>query len=110
MHFPNNLPRLPPVILKIFTLSMFRLATDALVIRIMRPLFLSLTRVNAKDFLVMGESKTCKPDAATTMSGADILVASLIRQGVDTVFAYPGGASMPIHQSLTKVADRLRTI
>jgi acetolactate synthase-1/2/3 large subunit len=44
------------------------------------------------------------------MSGADILVASLIRQGVDTIFAYPGGASMPIHQSLTKVAGRLRTI
>jgi acetolactate synthase-1/2/3 large subunit len=44
------------------------------------------------------------------MSGADILVHSLIRHGVDTVFAYPGGASMPIHQSLTKVTDRLRTI
>jgi acetolactate synthase-1/2/3 large subunit len=58
----------------------------------------------------MGESKTTKTDPATTMTGADILVASLIRQGVDTVFAYPGGASMPIHQSLTKVADRLRTI
>jgi acetolactate synthase-1/2/3 large subunit len=44
------------------------------------------------------------------MTGADILVESLIRQGVEVVFAYPGGASMPIHQSLTKVADRLRTI
>ena len=26
------------------------------------------------------------------------------------VFAYPGGASMPIHQSLTMRADQLRTI
>ncbi|MFO0805025.1 MAG: biosynthetic-type acetolactate synthase large subunit [Gemmataceae bacterium] len=43
-------------------------------------------------------------------SGADILVESLIRHGVEVVFAYPGGASMPIHQSLTKVEDRLRTI
>ena len=34
------------------------------------------------------------------MSGADILVESLIRNGVEVVFAYPGGASMPIHQSL----------
>jgi acetolactate synthase I/II/III large subunit len=51
------------------------------------------------------------PDAAKTpMSGADILVESLIRHGVDTIFAYPGGASMPLHQSLTKVADKLRTI
>ena len=48
--------------------------------------------------------------AGTAMSGADILVESLIRHGVEVVFAYPGGASMPIHQSLTKVEDRLRTI
>src|SRR5262245_29345973 len=45
-----------------------------------------------------------------TMSGADILVHCLIRHGVDTVFAYPVGASMPIHQALTRVSDRLRTI
>ncbi len=44
------------------------------------------------------------------MSGADILVQSLIYQGVDVVFAYPGGASMPMHQSLTKYRDQLRTI
>ncbi len=48
--------------------------------------------------------------AATPMSGADILVHSLIRHGVEVVFAYPGGASMPIHQALTRVADRIRTI
>ena len=44
------------------------------------------------------------------MSGADILVQALVNPGVDVVFAYPGGASMPIHQSLTRFADRLRTI
>jgi acetolactate synthase-1/2/3 large subunit len=44
------------------------------------------------------------------MTGADILVESLIRHGVEVVFAYPGGASMPIHQSLTKVEGKLRTI
>src|SRR5581483_9651382 len=47
---------------------------------------------------------------AAQRSGADILVECLIRQGVDTVFAYPGGASMPIHQALTRFADRVRTI
>ncbi len=51
-----------------------------------------------------------KQPAGQAMSGADILVEALIRQGVEVVFAYPGGASMPIHQSLTKVEDRLRTI
>ncbi|RPI89960.1 MAG: biosynthetic-type acetolactate synthase large subunit, partial [Planctomycetaceae bacterium] len=34
----------------------------------------------------------------------------MIRQGVETVFAYPGGASMPIHQALTHRSDVLRTI
>ncbi|MBW3542693.1 MAG: biosynthetic-type acetolactate synthase large subunit, partial [Planctomycetes bacterium] len=31
-------------------------------------------------------------------------------QGVELVFAYPGGASMPLHQSLLKYKDRIRTI
>ncbi|KAL2613292.1 hypothetical protein R1flu_024984 [Riccia fluitans] len=34
--------------------------------------------------------------------GADILVEALEREGVRTVFAYPGGASMEIHQALTR--------
>ncbi|KAF8010540.1 hypothetical protein BT93_J1237 [Corymbia citriodora subsp. variegata] len=34
--------------------------------------------------------------------GADVLVEALERQGVSTVFAYPGGASMEIHQALTR--------
>ncbi|XP_004307144.1 PREDICTED: acetolactate synthase 2, chloroplastic [Fragaria vesca subsp. vesca] len=34
--------------------------------------------------------------------GADVLVEALERQGVTTVFAYPGGASMEIHQALTR--------
>lgn len=57
----------------------------------------------------MADARTAAP-AAEKMNGADILVQSLIRQGVEVVFAYPGGASMPIHQSLTKVADKIRTI
>ncbi len=57
----------------------------------------------------MGDSSRPTP-AAQPMSGADILVEGLIREGVEVVFAYPGGASMPIHQSLTRVSDRVRTI
>ena len=44
------------------------------------------------------------------ISGADAVVESLVRNGVEVVFAYPGGASMPLHQSLTRFGDRLRTI
>src|SRR5438874_7087572 len=43
-------------------------------------------------------------------SGADILVQCLVNHGVEVVFAYPGGASMPIHQALTRFRHRLRTI
>jgi acetolactate synthase-1/2/3 large subunit len=50
------------------------------------------------------------PHPTTPMSGAQILVQCLLEHGVDVVFAYPGGASMPIHQALTGVSDRLRTI
>jgi acetolactate synthase-1/2/3 large subunit len=45
-----------------------------------------------------------------TQSGADILVQCLVDAGVEIVFAYPGGASMPIHQSLTKVGHKIRTV
>src|SRR3954452_2530577 len=55
------------------------------------------------------ESRT--PETKTRpLTGADVLVESLVRHGVDVVFAYPGGASMPIHQALTRVEGRLRTI
>jgi acetolactate synthase-1/2/3 large subunit len=50
-----------------------------------------------------------QPDRGVTMSGAEILVEALIREGVDTIFAYPGGASMVMHQALTKREDKLRT-
>ena len=43
------------------------------------------------------------------MKGADVLVAALEREGVDVVFAYPGGASMELHQALTK-SSKIRTI
>ena len=46
----------------------------------------------------------------TPLSGATILVQCLLNHGVEVVFAYPGGASMPIHQALTQVRSRLRTI
>ena len=49
------------------------------------------------------------PERGPVMDGAEILVACLEREGVDTIFAYPGGASMPIHQALTK-STKIRTI
>src|SRR5688572_10462784 len=42
------------------------------------------------------------------MRGSDILVQALEREGVEHIFAYPGGASMEFHQSLTR--SKIRTI
>src|SRR5438874_6570933 len=47
---------------------------------------------------------------ASLQAGADILVQCLLNHGADVVFAYPGGASMPIHQALTRFSGQLRTI
>src|ERR1700730_788568 len=43
-------------------------------------------------------------------TGADVLVESLVRHGTEVIFAYPGGASMPMHQALTRYRDKIRTI
>jgi len=45
-----------------------------------------------------------------TINGAEIMIEMLIRQGAEFCFAYPGGASMPLHQALRKSRDRIRTI
>src|SRR6516162_10978419 len=47
---------------------------------------------------------------AKPQCGADILVQCLVNHGIEVVFAYPGGASMPIHQALTRFEDKIRTI
>ncbi|TWT92029.1 biosynthetic-type acetolactate synthase large subunit [Stieleria varia] len=44
------------------------------------------------------------------MTGADILVKSLVDHGVEVLFAYPGGCSMPLHQALTRFGESIRTI
>jgi acetolactate synthase I/II/III large subunit len=44
------------------------------------------------------------------MKGADVVVEALIREGVDVIFAYPGGASLELHQSLVKREKEIRTI
>ena len=43
------------------------------------------------------------------MKGSDCVVECLVREGVDVVFAYPGGASQELHQSLART-DKIRVI
>ena len=59
------------------------------------------------------KAKPAKPAAkraevGPAMFGRDIFVQALEREDVEVIFAYPGGASMEIHQSLTH--SKIRTI
>jgi acetolactate synthase-1/2/3 large subunit len=49
------------------------------------------------------------PPPATEIKGADAVVECLVREGVDVIFAYPGGSSLELHQSLAHT-DKIRVI
>src|SRR5215475_5614784 len=49
-----------------------------------------------------------RAELGPSMKGSEILVACLEREGVEAIFAYPGGASMEFHQALTR--SKIRTI
>ncbi len=49
-----------------------------------------------------------RPEVGRTMLGSEILIEALEREGVDAIFAYPGGASMELHQALTR-SKKIRT-
>lgn len=44
------------------------------------------------------------------LNGARILIEELIKQGVDTVFGYPGGAVLNIYDELYKCSDRINHV
>ncbi|MBM4364474.1 MAG: hypothetical protein FJ104_17480, partial [Deltaproteobacteria bacterium] len=49
-------------------------------------------------------------DTRPRLSGASALVQSLIAEGVDLLFGYPGGAIMPVYDALYDVRGRLRHV
>ena len=53
-------------------------------------------------------ASSTRPEVGPAMSGSEILIACLEREGVEAIFAYPGGASMEFHQALTR--STIRTI
>lgn len=44
------------------------------------------------------------------LTGAEILLQSLVEEGVDTVFGYPGGQVMALYDKLLNYSDKLRHI
>ena len=41
------------------------------------------------------------------LTGAEILIKSLLDEGVETIFGYPGGAVLNIYDELYKYKDKL---
>ncbi len=44
------------------------------------------------------------------VTGAEAIMLSLIAEGIDTIFGYPGGAIMPVYDALMDYNDRIRHI
>jgi len=59
------------------------------------------------------QTMTAEPKAKETeqfLTGAQAIMQSLVEQGVDTIFGYPGGAIMPTYDALYDYQDRLKHI
>ena len=69
-----------------------------------------MTTINASSPIQTAGPAGRQSTTPPTTSGADIVVQSLVNHGVDTIFAYPGGASIPLHQAFTRFRDKLRVI
>src|SRR5215831_18586357 len=44
------------------------------------------------------------------ITGSEVLLQSLVAEGVDIIFGYPGGAIMPVYDALYGYADKLNHI
>src|SRR6188768_2718978 len=49
-------------------------------------------------------------EQTTKISGSEVLLNSLVAEGVDIIFGYPGGAIMPVYDALYSYTDRLTHI
>src|SRR6266567_4318476 len=56
------------------------------------------------------ELKPSESPSPEPMRGARILLECLVREGVDTIFGYPGGAVLHIYDELAEMQDRLRHV
>src|SRR6185369_5109976 len=51
-----------------------------------------------------------KESSPEKISGSEVLLRSLVEEGVETIFGYPGGAIMPVYDALYHYADKLTHI
>ena len=56
------------------------------------------------------QTNMSEPQPGPSVTGAQALIESFLREGVDTIFGYPGGAIIPVYDALYDYRDRLRHI
>jgi acetolactate synthase-1/2/3 large subunit len=56
------------------------------------------------------QPESIKVNGVEQVTGAEALLKSLIAEGVDTIFGYPGGAIMPVYDKLLDFEDKLTHI
>jgi acetolactate synthase-1/2/3 large subunit len=54
------------------------------------------------------KSSTSKTKKKIRVSGSEAVILSLLEEGVDTIFGYPGGAIMPIYDALYHYQDKIK--
>ena len=55
-------------------------------------------------------NKGLQRESFTRLTGAEAVICSLLEEGVDTIFGYPGGAIMPIYDALYDYEDKIRHV
>jgi acetolactate synthase I/II/III large subunit len=56
------------------------------------------------------EAKQAIQSMEKVKTGADLLIESLLKEGVDTVFGYPGGAVLPIYDAIYRAKDKIEHV
>src|SRR5512138_3329821 len=67
------------------------------------------TKTNAKSLTAV-QLDDADGQPAPVMRGARILCEALVKEGVDTIFGYPGGAVLHIYDELCRMRDRLHHV
>src|SRR5205085_10211817 len=68
---------------------------------------LTETAVNRKD---EDENENKLKDGVMILTGAEIIWECLLREGVDIVYGYPGGAILPTYDALSKYEGKLHHV
>ncbi|HYH55389.1 MAG TPA: thiamine pyrophosphate-binding protein, partial [Anseongella sp.] len=59
----------------------------------------------SSDILLETEKEPASAASSGPLSGSEALIRSLLEEGVDTIFGYPGGAIMPVYDALYHYQD-----